>query len=466
MAPHAPRTRTPQRLVAALLALFTLLALVAACGTTTPAVAPSPAGTTGDTSAPAQPAAPAGELVEITFAINTSEQDLPGWTALVDAANQELAAKNIKIVMQNQATTDWPSYYQKITAQMAAGQSPDIGRIAESFMPTLIDKGQAVDLTDYLTQLDMSQYYESTFTNAGTRDGRNYGIPSGVFYMVMYYNKNLFDQAGLPYPSGDWNDASSFAEVRAAAQQLTAGEGADKTWGFFGGPYMAFIGQYAKSNGGQNVLNADQTCALTEPASLEVYQWFDQMMAADKSMPTPTDLAVVGQDDLFVGGKLAMLVNGTWMLQRVVREVEDFEVGIAAVPAGKGQAYSSQFVDNWVIWKGTRHEAEAWEALKALYSAEGWQALAATGTGGMPIHRATATQLLEETIGTKFSPEDKATFTGALEHTISVPYNSFYEEVDQLANNSMDEWRLGQITYEQYAEKVCGFINEAAAARP
>jgi multiple sugar transport system substrate-binding protein len=445
--------------------LSVLALLITACGgAATPATTPA-GGTSAGNGQAAPTAAPAasGEPVEIVFAVNVANDQRTGWNDLVDTANKELAAKNITIVMQNTATTSWPEYYQKVTAQMAAGKSPDIGRIAESFMPTLIDKNQVVDLSSYLGQLDMSQYYENTFKNAGFRDGKNYGLPSGVFYMVMYYNKNLFDQAGLPYPSGDWTKASSFAEVQEAAKKLTSGDGDSKTWGFYGGPYMAFIGMYAQSNGGKNVLNEDNTCALTEPAAVEVYKWFDDMMKTDKTMPTPTDLSVVGPGDLFLGGKLAMTVDGTWFLPQVLEKAKDFEVGIAAVPAGKGEAFSSQFVDNWVIWKGTKHEAEAWEALKALYSAAGWQTLAASGEAGIPVHRATTSKLLEETISGQLGAENKTAFEEALNHTVSVPYNSFYEEVDQLANNTMDEWRLGQITYQQYAEKVCGFINEAAA---
>jgi ABC-type glycerol-3-phosphate transport system substrate-binding protein len=440
-----------------LMGLLALVAtIVAACGSAPSSTAPT-TGAAGETAA----AATSNEPVEIVFAVNVANDQRSGWTDLVETANKELAAKNITIVMQNTATTSWPEYYQKITAQMAAGNVPDIGRIAESFMPTLIEKGQVVDLSGYMPELDMSQYYEETFKNAGYRDGKNYGLPSGVFYMVMYYNKSLFDQAGLPYPSGDWTSATSFAEVKENAQQLTSGTGENKTWGFYAGPYMGFIGMYAQSNGGKNVLNDDQTCALTEPEALEVYQWFDEMMRVDKTMPTPTDLSVVGPGDLFLAGKLAMTVDGTWFLPQVLEKAEAFDVGIAAVPSGKGEAYSSQFVDNWVIWKGSKHEQESWEALKALYSAAGWQTLAASGEAGIPVHRETTSKLLDETISSKLGAENKTTFEAALDHTISVPYNSFYQEVDELANNSMDEWRLEQITYQQYAEKVCGFINDA-----
>jgi ABC-type glycerol-3-phosphate transport system substrate-binding protein len=446
-----------RRLFSLIVSLIVVFTLVAGCAPAQPAVQPG-----ADKPAAEKPA----EMVEITLAVNTEGEAYEGWRQLIDEANQQLASKNIKIVPQNTASPDWPTYYQKVTAQMAAGNPPDIGRIAESFMPTVIDNNQVLDLTPYMNELDMAQYYGETFKNAGYRDGRNYGLPSGVFFMVMYYNKDLFDKANLPYPSGDWEKASSFSEVQQFAKSLTSGEGANKTWGFFAGPYMGFVGSYALSNGGKNVFGEDGACALTDPESQEVYKWFNDMMMEDKSMPSPTDLQVVGPDDLFINGKLGMIVNGTWVLNRVLNEVKDFEVGIAAVPAGKtGNGYSSAFVDNWVIWKGSKHEREAWEALKAIYSAEGWEALAATGTGGIPIHRDTTKKLVDETVGNKISPEDKATFVAALDHSVAVPYNSFYEQVDQLANNSMDEWRLGQITYEEYARKVCGFIDDAVKSQ-
>ena len=119
---------------------------------------------------------------------------------MIDEANRQLEAegKNIAIKINKVPCTGWPEYYQKVITQMAGGSAPDIGRIAESYMPMLINKGQVVDLTDYMANdFDMSQYYEKTFENSAFADGRYYGLPSGLNYYLVYYNKDMFDAAGL-----------------------------------------------------------------------------------------------------------------------------------------------------------------------------------------------------------------------------------------------------------------------------
>jgi ABC-type glycerol-3-phosphate transport system substrate-binding protein len=456
------------------LLLFVLvLTMVVGCGTpaapssnnsgiapsASPPAAPAASNSSASAAASTASQAASGEVVEVTFAMNAIANEIPGWTAAVEAANKQLASKNIRIKVQNVPAAGWAEYYQKNVAQIAAGRPADIGRIAESLMPVVIDKGQVVDLTNYASQLDKSQYFQKTFQNSAVKDGRTYGVPSGVYYMVLYYNKDLFDKAGIAYPSSDWNNPSSFEEVRDMAKKLTQGEGAHKTFGLSAGPYIAFMGMYSKANGGQNVFTADGTCALTTPASLAVYQWFDGMLRNDRSLPRPTDTKVVPPLEMFKAGRLGMMIDGTWSLA-ALKDIKNFKVGVAAIPAGDGQpGYSSQFVDSWVIWKGSKHEQESWEAIKALVSAEATLAVAEKGVGGTPVHKTAAERWQEQVLGTSFSAEDKTTLTNGLEHTLAVPYTPQYQEIDDKANASMDEWLLGNSSSEQYATKVCDIIN-------
>lgn len=400
-----------------------------------------------------------GEQVELIYAMYAGATELPGWTAQVDVANRLLESQGIRIKLQEINATGWGEYYQKIVAQLAAGRAPDLGRVAESLMPRIVTDGQAVDLSAYLGGFDLTQYFESPFQSAAFRDGKHFGFPSGTYNMLLYYNKALFDGAGLPYPSADWTNAVTFDQVRELAKAMTSGEGGSKRFGFAAGPFMAFIGMYATSNGGKNVFNDDGTCALTSPESLAVYQWFDAMLREDGSMPRPTDTEVISSLEMFRAGRIGMMVDGTWA-HAVAREITDFGVGIAAVPSGTGQAYSSQFVDSWVIWQGTDHPDQAWEAIKALNSKEALDALASAGVGGTPVLKATFDELSDALIGEQFGPDDKAAYRGALDHGLSVPYNEFYQEVDDKVNASMDEWLLGRISADEFAGRVCGIIEE------
>ena len=402
--------------------------------------------------------------VELKFAMIAFANEIPGWTAMIDAANKKLEDQKIKISIQKIPAQNWPEYYQKVITQMAAGEGADIGRIAESFMPQVIQKSQVVELTEYLKDINMAEYFDATFKNAGYQDGKYYGVPSGVYYMVMYYNKDMFDAANLPYPSSDWNNAISFEQVREYAKKLTKGEGANKTFGFYAGPYMAYIGMYSVSLGGKNVFNDDGTCALGSPESKQVYKWFDDMLRVDKTMPRPTDTKVMSAMDMFTSGRIAMIVDGTWS-HSAIKDIKNFRVGVAAVPAGNGKAYSSMFVDNFVIIKGTKHEEKAWEAIKAVISKEGFDALAPTGVGGLPIVRSTMENLKDEMIGTQFEESDKRAFIDGLDNTLAVPYNENYQEIDQMINAVMDEWLMGKVTSDEFADKVVGLVNEGMKAK-
>lgn len=405
------------------------------------------------------------EVTELVLPLIGFATELPGWQAAVAEANKLLEPKHIHIKTQTVTATTWDEYYQKVSAQLAAGQPVDIGRIAESQMPAVIQKGQAVDLTEYIKDFSDDQVYLSTFKNAAYHDGHYYGIPSGVYNMLLYYNKDMFDQAGIPYPSADWDHSITMDQVREIAQKLTKGEGATKTFGFAAGPYMAFIGQYAVSAGGDNVFTPEGDCALTEPASIAAYKWFDGMLRDDKSQPRPTDTKVVSTWDMFKSGRLAMTVDGTWFFSSAKNDIKSFKVGLAAVPSATGKAYSSQFVDSWLIWQGTQHEKEAWEALKAINSVEATKALAQKGVGGMPIVKAVLEDKELDIIGSQFSADDKKAFLDSLNHTLAVPYNPFYAEADTKVNQVMDNWLLGNMQPEAFAQQACDIIAKVKAAQ-
>lgn len=398
---------------------------------------------------------PADEKIIIDFSMLNLSGDIDGWTAMVEAANKQLAAENIEIVISKVNGTGWPEYYQKVVSQMAAGNSPDIGRIAESYMPTLISKGQVVALTEYIkNDFDMSQYYEKTFENSAYVDGHYYGVPSGLNNYLMYYNKDLFDEAGIPYPSADWDNPSSFEEIAEMARKLTKETENGKQFGFYTGPYMAEIGMFSTSLGGNNVFDANGNPSINDETSKQVYRWFDGMLREDQSMPRPTDTAIMSAFDMFTNGRLAMIVDGTWWLGSI-GAIEGFNVGIAAVPGAEdGSAYTSQFVDSFVIYEGCENKDAAWKAIKAIVSQEGFEALAATGVGGTPVHKEVVNAVTEKLLGENVDADSKLVAQDALNHTVKVPYNEYYEEADQKVNNTMDEWLLGQITAEEYADKV------------
>ena len=93
--------------------------------------------------------------------------------------------------------------------------------------------GQLTELSDFVARdLNMDDYDPYIFEQGMTLGGL-YGLPSGVYTLFVLYNKDLFDKAGIPYPSSDWNNTWSREEFHDIARKLTQGTGATKQFGFF-----------------------------------------------------------------------------------------------------------------------------------------------------------------------------------------------------------------------------------------
>lgn len=427
-----------KKIIALLLAVLMLLSLVA-CAQSPETKEPQKEVAKEEVTQKEESKEETEEVIEIVWAMQGAANETEGWNAVVDAANEQLKAENIKIVVQNIPTADWDEYYQKVTAQIIGGDAPDIGRIAESLMPIAIEKNQVLDLTDLIeADIDRSQYFDTVFNNAGAKDGRIYGLPSGVYQKLVYFNKDMFDAAGVPYPSSDWDNPTTLAEYVEIAKQLSSGEGANRTYGMYCETDVFMVGCFA----GENLYNANNTYAITD-AHKEVYGYLDQMLNVDKSMPTPVDTQIMGGFDMFCAGKLAMVCDGTWW-QQTARAITDFNVGIAAAPSLDGAANAVAFIDNYVVWKDSKHPEEAWKALKTIFSEVCANELAKTGTGGVPVNRNALANFSSTLIGENFDEASQASFMQSMDHTWAMPYNASFNEIQSETNALLQLWMVGE----------------------
>jgi len=93
------------------------------------------------------------------------------------------------------------SYEQKILTSVAANTAPDVFLLDSVIIPAFINKNVLLNLTPYIAPLgiDTEQFYQNVL-NLAKRGNKLYAFPKDFTPMVIYYNKNLFDEAGLPYP--------------------------------------------------------------------------------------------------------------------------------------------------------------------------------------------------------------------------------------------------------------------------
>ena len=147
---------------------------------------------------------------------------------------------NVKV---NLNLTPFMDYQTKLFTSLAGGETMDVFFMRESQVyRTYVSKGLCMPLDDYIasTGFDMSPY--EGYRPQITVDGQIYELPYRGGGYHLYYNKDMFDEAGIPYP--DMYDSYTWAEFAEVAKQLTKGDGADKVHGVYmmGWPWMQMFG--------------------------------------------------------------------------------------------------------------------------------------------------------------------------------------------------------------------------------
>jgi multiple sugar transport system substrate-binding protein len=265
----------------------------------------------------------------------------------------------------------YEEYLARVTAMINQGEGPDVGYFPSTQAPLWAQEGKLLDLTN-LVQTDplMSSALPSTRYYYG--NGRIAGLNTAVEVAVLFYNKTLFDQAGLSYPPADPAQAWTWDQFVAAAQKLTVdangrhpGEvGFDpqqiRTYGaafdksYEGWTFYPFV----FSNGGQ-VVNDDGTrLLLNSPEAAEAIQKTADLMWVQHVTPTPQqDTNLPGYIAMLQTGNLAMHISGQWSLLDYA-SVKDLKFGVAVLPRLK-KAVTVVVGSPTVIFAGTRNKEAA-----------------------------------------------------------------------------------------------------------
>ena len=261
-------------------------------------------------------------------------------------------------------------YAQKVQTMIAGGTSPDIIQLAED-VHGYSSKGQILPLNDYVTKYNVNlneRFGTGGLVAAYSRDGKLYAMPDRGGALILYYNKAMFDAAGLSYPTKDW----TWTEFLDAAQKLTIREGDQvKQYGFAAGDWWPWWMSFIYQNGGQ-VLDANGKPALDTPETVEALQFYVDLVYKYKVAPSPTDYANLGTnspDPLFAQGKVAMITTGFWNVGSL-QQVPDLKWDIAPLFKQKKSA-TVMFGSGLAISKDSKHPEEAFKVIEFLTSEEG-----------------------------------------------------------------------------------------------
>lgn len=367
-----------------MLSILLILAMVpAACGGAAGETADTPAETTTEetaadtTEADAEPAAeePAAEepaepvTIEIFYPVAV---DAP-IAAILDSYVAEFEAANPNIKVEPVFSGGYGDVKTAIqTTIEGGGQPPALGLMLAADLFDLVNAGYIAPLDDYVADTEggdafIADFYPAFLANSNF-DGHLWGIPFQRSAVLLYYNKDMFAEAGLEPPT-------SWQELADAAQALTAQNGDEASqWGMqwpSGWPYWTF--QPLAVASGQNIVgDSDVEVFFDNPDVIDAVQFYIDLAEVYGAMPSGVQAVWGTAPTDFASGQTAMIMHSSGSLPGILEQA-DFEVGVMAFPTKEGGSYATVVGGgNLYIMDGTPDEqkAAAWEFIKFLTETE------------------------------------------------------------------------------------------------
>lgn len=272
----------------------------------------------------------------------------------------------------------------KVTSALAAGTYPDVVYLYGSWAANIAKSEKTVDLASRV-QSDPAIGWDDFWPSAQAAvspGGKVIGFPALIDNLSVVYNKKLFDEAGVPYPSADW----TWDDFRQTAKEMTdpvkhvygvnwpVSGSLDTVWRFFPPLWQ---------QGGQ-ILNDDATqVAFDSQVGVDFLTLLQGMAVDDGSVfLDPNDSK---SEPLFTSGHLAMYVTGPWEVLPLQQAKMDW--GDQVLPGYDGDHQTVAGPDNWVILNHSPERVEASIRFLEWLTAPEQELRWMTVTGSLPVRR-------------------------------------------------------------------------------
>lgn len=281
------------------------------------------------------------EAVEITYAnFNASGGNEETLQKMYEAFHDEYP--NITV---NIETIGYDDYFTQMQTRVAGGTAPDCYELNIENFAAYANKGVLAELTG----IDTSGY-NATALNAFSVNGKQYGVPGNFSNVVLIYNKDLFDQAGVAYPTDDW----TWDDAMDACEKISAL--GDDIYGIYQPiTFNEFFKVAAQYGGG--VLNADKTeFTINSEENLKAATMMISKVTDTNVQPTEAQMGGMGDWDLFESGRLGMIPTGIWAFNTFA-DACDFNWDICVEPGGTQKA--THFFSNALVVNADSDKKEA-----------------------------------------------------------------------------------------------------------
>lgn len=346
------------RLFAMLSLLVALAMVITAC--------PAPAAPAGDGAAAGGGSAANPTTIRITcWESGDALEPFNKAIANFEKENPEIKV-NLECIPQDYGT--------KLLAQIAAGNAPDIFQNGDGDVAKYVDQGAVASLDDLINGedgLDMKAFLPGV-ASFGQVAGKTYYLTKDYSPLVLYYNKTLFDAAGVAYPTADWK----WEDLQAAAKALTKDDGSQwgiaipNSWG--DALWLRGILPIIYQGGGTVVSDDGKTTTghMNSPETVAALQWYVDLILKDKVAPAKADYDALSGVDLFQTGRVAMQWTGRWPLKDF-KANPDLKFGTVELPAGPAGKANALCWAGFTLNAKSENKQAAWKFLKYIAAGDG-----------------------------------------------------------------------------------------------
>lgn len=347
----------------------------------------------------------------------------------------------------------WSDYHRKILTMFAAGSKLDVMRLANSYFPRFVEKKALLPLDDYVKrdagEIHLDDFYPEALIGCKAA-GHIYGLPVDIVGWAVFYNRGIFDKAGLLYPDESWS-WETFLDVAKKLTQDLDGDGIIDQYGAYVKVKMGVIELLAGQSGAMILNEGNSKCLFDSPEGRAVIGLLHDLIVKHKVVPPPEFRA---DQDVFAAEKVAMV-----LLMRGdvtgLRQTLSFDWDVGPVPKWPGKEPRALIVGGfnpWVISNTTKLPEESWRFLKFLTGKEAAEKMTVTGRF-VPARRSVAEgpAFLETS-----PPEHNVYFLDLIRtpNKVVVPRFERYNRLEKVFPDNFQSLAEGRMTLEQCVAKI------------
>jgi ABC-type glycerol-3-phosphate transport system substrate-binding protein len=372
------------------------------------------------------------------------EAELKSITNAIARFNKEYP--NVKVdVSIDPITTGWGDYVTKVFGQFNSNSAADVYGTAIETFQAFSSRGLFLPLNDYVkANTGFSDFAPSLFEQA-SYEGSIYYIPIGWNNIMINYNRDLFDKAGVAYPKEGW----TWDEFREVAKALTIKDSAGNITQFgYEVPNQNFFVQPWFFSNGTSALNADWSGSnMLDPKVAESLQFLHDLIHVDGVSPIPgKDM----MDNQFFAGQVAMISRGHWIVQGAKRAGLNMDVAI--VPAKETDTTVIGF-GGYAVSK-TAADPELALALVSSLTSVDTQKEEGEGGGGVPGRKSAA-----DTEAFLSFPPSAFLYYQTLPHTLPVPSPANFQEVEKIFIRYYTAMMADEVSIEEGVKQADAELN-------